>query len=240
MIDRHFRIETLAQTPNPQRLIWASAHQCVCEGAAIDDPWPAENKAGEYAIKHLLKGHRGHYSPLEAPQISFNAIGFPHAVMQQATRHRVAVHFSVQSGRYTGERVILLAEGAADVEEVFYFRPAGSYTDRRGKRYEYTHSDRLEDLTLCEMAAKRYASKIYQGYSEEHARDMLPFGIRQNWVMSFNMRSLMHFLTIRGKRDAQLEIQQLCQLMLPHFEAWAPDVYGWFRENLWLKGRLAP
>ena len=45
-IDPYFRVEAVAQTPNPQQLVWLSAHQCVCEGAAIDDPLPLEDKAG--------------------------------------------------------------------------------------------------------------------------------------------------------------------------------------------------
>ena len=239
-IDPYFKVEVVAQTPNPQQVIWLSAHQCVCENVAMNDKIPSEDKAGEYAVKHLLNGNRGHYSPLEAPQISFNASYFPHSVMQQITRHRIGIHFSVQSFRYTGQKIVDVANGDRDVEEVFYLRPVGEYTDRQGKRYAYTESLRESDIDWCLSASIRYRTRTKLGFSEEHARALIPFDVRQHWVMSVNVRSLMHLLLIRGKKDAQLEAQQLCELMLPHFESWCPEIYQWFMSNLWMKGRLAP
>jgi thymidylate synthase (FAD) len=69
---------------------------------------------------------------------------------------------------------------------------------------------------------------------------MLPFDYRQHWVMSFNLRSLMHLLDLRAKADAQLECQWLCELIWPHFEAWVPEIADWYRKNRWAKARLAP
>jgi len=76
--------------------------------------------------------------------------------------------------------------------------------------------------------------------SEEHARGMLPFDYRQHFVVTFNMRSLMHFLDLRAKKDAQLEIQQLCELMMPHFLEWSPAIARWYQFTRLGKGRLAP
>ena len=153
----------------------------------------------------------------------------------------IVVHnsFDVQSGRYTGDRIIKCAEGIYDVEDVFYLRPVGHYTDRKGHKYYYDEDWRAHDLAYCLENAKEYALAISKGAAEEHARGKLAFDFRQNFVFSANMRSLGHLLTIRGKRDAQLEIQQMCQLMLPHYEAWAPEIYSWFAAKQWQKGRLA-
>lgn len=239
-MDNRFRVEVMSQTPSPQQLVWQSAHQCVCEDAAFDDKSPDENRAGEYVVKHLLAGHRGHYSPLEAPQISFNVIGFPHSAMQQVTRHRIGLHFSVQSFRYTGQRIVDAAQGIRDVEEVFYLRPVGSYSDRQGKKYDYTEDLRQDDLDWCLRACHRYADRIQQGFSEEHARGLIPFDIRQHWVMSANVRSLLHVLDMRGTKAAQLECQQLCELILPHLQSWVPAIADWYIKNRWKKPRLAP
>lgn len=238
-MDPYFRVEVCARTENPQTLIWLSAHQCVCEGAAVEDKHPEETKAGEYAVKHLLKGGRGHYSPLEAPQISFNIIGFPHSVMQQLRTHRIAVHFSVQSFRYTGKRITDAAENK-NIEEVFYLRPVGFYADRQGKKYEYTAEQRRQDLDWCLQACDRYKLRIDQGFSEEHARGLIPFDVRQYWVMSANVRSLMHILDLRMQKSAQLEAQQLCELIYPHFEEWVPQMAEWYTRNRKWKPRLAP
>jgi thymidylate synthase (FAD) len=215
-----------------------------------------EKKCGELAVKHLLTGHRGHYSPLEGPQITFAVGYFPHSVMQQASRHRHA-SFSVQSMRYSGQRIVALAERIAAlpdwpgygntsyewhkwVEDVFYLRPAGEYTDRNGKRYYYSEKIRATDLEYAARNADWYRQKMLRGYSEEHARVQLGFDFRQHFGVSFNDRGLMHFLDLRAKKDAQLEIQQMCDLMWPHFEAWMPEVAGWYRANRWGKARLSP
>ena len=240
MSDPYFRVTLLSRTEQPQTLIWQAMHQDYSEQyVAYEDP-PCESEAGNIAVKRLLQGGRGHYGPLEHPSITFSVGWFPHSVMQQARTHRVGVSFDVQSMRYTGQRVVQVARGKVDLEEVFYLRPVGEYTDRQGKKYSYTPKLRAEDAARCYDAAEAYACKLELGFAEEHARGLLLFDFRQHFVVSFNVRSLMHFLDLRAKADAQLEIQQLCDLMLPHFIEWAPTIAGWYEKNRWGKARLAP
>jgi len=240
-MDPLFRVGLISHTPNPQSTVWAAMHQDYSEGYVLDAPkWPSEDECGALVIKHLLRGGRGHYGPLEHVQIALNVGWFPHSVMQQARTHRVGISFDVQSFRYTGRRICQVVEGALPVEEVFYLRPVGNYSDRTGKKYAYSLQQRGLDLNHCRAAAKRYKELIDHGYAEEHARSILPFDTRQHFVVSFSLRSLMHFLDLRAKLDAQLEIRQLCDLMLVHFESWTPSIYGWYVDNRLNKARLAP
>lgn len=149
----------------------------------------------------------------------------------------VVVH---NSFRYTGSRIIDVVTGKRDVEEVFYLRPIGSYSDRQGKHYDYTEAHRQQDIEWCLEACKRYQQRIEQGFAEEHARGMIPFDVRQHWVMSANVRSLMHLLDLRWKLDAQLEAQQLCEKIWPHFQAWVPAIAEWYEANRLKKARLSP
>lgn len=253
--DKHFRVETLNHTIDPQQLVYAAMHTDYCEEFVFDDlDWLSsydtgsfynrkgisEKEAGERIVKHLLAGHKGHYGCLEHPSITFAVGWFPHSVMQQARTHRVGITFDVQSGRYTGRRILDVVEGKRDIEEVFYFRPAGFYSDRQGKKYEYTEDDRKHDIKTCFALCLHYAKRVNDGFSEEHARDMIPYAIRQHFTVSFNARSLMHFLDLRAKKDAQLEIQQLCEMMLPHFRSWMPELSRWYEDNRLYKARLAP
>ena len=144
------------------------------------------------------------------------------------------------SMRYTGQRLIDVANGDRDIEDVFYLRPLGFYSDRQGKKYEYTAEQRQEDLEWCLAACDRYKTRFEQGFAEEHARGTIPFDFRQHFIFSANARSLMHVLDLRAKADAQLEIQQLCELIWPHFEAWVPAIAHWYKVNRWGKARLAP
>jgi len=237
-----FTVAVLSQTPNPQQAIYAAMHQDYAEGFVWDDrdSFPSEERCGEIIVKQLLAGNRGHYGPLEHPQIILNCGWFPHSTMQQIRTHRVGISFDVQSFRYTGSRITDVVEGKRDVEEVFYLRPIGAYSDRQGKRYDYTPEQRQQDVAWCLTACHRYHERIAQGFSEEHARGLIPFDVRQHWVMSANVRSILHLLDLRWKADAQLEAQKLCELIWPHVEAWIPAVAQWYEDNRLKKARLAP
>ncbi len=237
-----FKVAVISQTPDPQQTIYAAMHQDYAEGFVWDehDRFPGEEKAGELVVKNLLAGNRGHYGPLEHPQIVLNCGWFPHSTMQQIRTHRVGVSFDVQSFRYTGSRILDVVNGKRELEDVFYLRPVGSYSDRQGKKYDYTNDLRQHDLDWCMQACHRYAERIDQGFAEEHARGLIPFDVRQHWVMSANVRSLMHLLDLRWKADAQLEAQKLCEEIWPHFQVWVPAIADWYEANRLKKARLSP
>jgi thymidylate synthase (FAD) len=241
-MDPRFRVELITATPNPQQCIYAAMHQDYSEGFVADDrgDWPDEKTAGEICIKRLLAGERGHYGPLEHAQIVLNVGWFPHSVMQQARTHRVGVSFDVQSMRYTGDRICRAATGQIDLEEVFYLRPVGDYSDRQGKKYRYGQNQRGIDRELCRAAAERYRDLVAAGFSEEHARGILPFDYRQHFVVSFTLRALLHFLDLRAKLDAQQEIRWLCELIWPRLQVWAPEIAAWYEKSRLHRARLAP
>jgi thymidylate synthase (FAD) len=239
-MDPLFKVVTLARTENPQTVCWWAMRQDYSEDLVFLAEPPSEERAGELLIKHLLAGGRGHFGPLEHPQITLNAGWFPHSVMQQGRTHRVGLSWDVQSFRYTSQRIIDVTKGRREIEEVFYLRPVGEYTDRSGDRYAYTEDLRKIDLARAYDAAGHYAYQIRHGMAEEHARGLLPFDTRQHFVVSFNLRSLLHFADLRAKADAQLEIRQLCDLIWPELQAWAPQVAGWYEKNRMGKARLAP
>lgn len=244
-MDPLFRVELIAATPNPQRVIYAAMHQDYSESFVADtrQDWPDEAQAGEICVKRLLAGERGHYGPLEHVQIVLNVGWFPHSVMQQARAHRIGCSFDVQSFRYTGNRICRAADinTVDELEKVFYLRPVGFYHDRQGKRYEYTESDRLADIGYCSAAAWRYWRLVKdKGHAEEHARGILLFDVRQHFVVSFTLRAFLHFLDLRAKKDAQDEIRQLCELMLPHLHNWVPQIAEWYANTRLGKARLAP
>lgn len=240
-MDPLFRVEVINSTPEPQRTIWRAMHQDYSELFVFDEPAPAEESAGDTCVKRLLAGERGHYGPLEHVHIVFNVGYFPHSVMQQARTHRVGVSFDVQSLRYTGARVCAAARGELHLEDAFYLRPVGSYSDRQGKRYEYTNAMRGDDLHMLRTIADHYLHCVdTHGFAEEHARGLLAFDVRQHFVVSFSLRSLLHFLDLRAKADAQQEIRWLCDLMMPHLRMWTPEIAHWYESTRYGKARLAP
>lgn len=151
----------------------------------------------------------------------------------------VVVH-NCQSQRYTGKRVVKVANDELPVDEVFYIRPPGFYTNRQGKKYEWTLADYNDEMDFIYEGCKRYAAKYEKGMCEEHIRDYLSQAIRQNFVVSFNLRSVLHFMDLRSKMDAQLEIQALCSQMEPLIEQWAPHVWKYYEEKRLHRAKLSP
>lgn len=261
-MDKHFRVEVVTCTPNPARAIWVGMHQCFDEGFALDDAKSmTEKQCSDAIVKHLLPV--GHWSPFEHATITFDIGGFSHRVMQQFTRSRIGVSPSVQSFRYSGERISRLGnrviavtgdddrnfwqvapgrldEFCEEVESLFYLRPTDHYRDRFGASIRYGMLGRTDDLLDCLYAAYRYAVKVGQGMPAEMAAGGLPMDARQAWVATFNARSLCSFFDRRTPADAQIEIRVLCDHLWPHFYTWLPGVAKWYRDNRWGKNKLSP
>ncbi len=243
-MDALFQVVVLSQTPDPERVIWQAMHQDYSPEFVTPASRVPEHY-GKAVVKHLLEGNRGHYGPLEHPQITFGVGHFPHLVVQQARTHRIGVSFDVQSFRYTGQQILALGSdpSPAQLEQVFYVPASikeGQAKTRQGIR---TISPEalgivLEQYRSQAIAYRRLVEEC--GVPYEDARCIIGYGIRQHFVVSFNCRSLMHFLDLRAKADAQREIRELCELMWPHFEAWCPHVAAWYRQNRWGKAQLSP
>jgi thymidylate synthase (FAD) len=234
------KVEMIRCTPNPQQLVFMGGKNDYSELPIEDTNIPNETQCGAWVIEQLLANERGHWGPLEHPSITFSCSGFVHNVMVQARTHRVGISFDVQSQRYTCKRVLKVAEGKLPPQSVFYVRPPGFYTNRKGKKYEWSEDEYQTQLGLTLAASRRYAVQFENGVSEEHARDYLPQNIRQNFVVTFSLRSLLHFLDLRAKLDAQLEIQALCEAMIEPTRTWVPEIFEYYSEKRLHRARLAP
>lgn len=177
---------------------------------------------------------------IEHPAITLSVSGYVHNVMVQGRTHRIGTTWDCQSQRYTGKRVVKVANGELSPEDVFYVRPPGFYTNRQGKKYIWSQEDYDDELKWILEGCKRYAIKYEKGMCEEHIRDYLAQAIRQNFVVSFNLRSVLHFLDLRAKMDAQLEIQALCEQFIPILEQWAPNVWKYYEEKRLHRAKLSP
>lgn len=240
--DPYLTIQTVAKTERPDIAIYTAMRQDYSGDFVGDKYANSETNYSQFIIKHLLAGKRGHYGPTEHPSITF-AIGyFPHDVMVQARTHRINVSFDVSSLRWCSNHILQAADGQIPLEKVFYVRPIGFYKDpNTGETYEYCEKERRDDLDFVALCANKYAKSVRSGMPGEQARQVyLPQGIRQHFVVSFNLRSLWHFLDLRAKPDAQLEIQTLANGLLKASREWCPELMDWYEQNRLAKGILAP
>lgn len=226
-----FFVTTIAATRKPQSLVWSAMHQCYSSEPVYGCPI-TEEQAGQKVVEKLLKGDKGHYGPLEHPQISLSCSYFPHSTVSQLTRHRLAT-FDVQSFRYTS------INPETPIDDVFYFRKPGTYTSREGQ-FQITGAMHAFALEQAQKAVRNYQSLIEANIPCETARSVLPHDYRQHFIMSVNLRSLIHLLDIRHKPDCQLEIQIWASMVLAQFEQWCPEIAGWYKSTRLNKARLAP
>ncbi len=192
----------------------------------------------------------------EHPQISVNVVGYPHTTMQQLRTHRTGITFDVQSGRYTGKRIVkaiseLLPNTLANLDHnmkviqgVFFIRPAETYRDRFSNGVDWDPNNLETRLELVEWYSEiigNYTFHTDNGMPPEMARDLfIPYSIRQNFLMSCNLRSAIHLLEMRYKTDAELECQWFCDQFFGELMKWAPEIMGFWINTRGKKNLIAP
>jgi len=157
-------------------------------------------------IKYLMRNNHG--SPLEHNMITFR-IKAPLFVIQEMLRHRIGVNFNQQSGRYT-----------AFVPE-FYIPLVWRRQDAKNKQSSNGSLDLeiQEELSfrarqVCDLAYATYEKMLEMGAPREQASRYLPHATYSNMYITFNLRSLLHFLELRLSPLAQWEIQKYAQAFL--------------------------
>ena len=135
-LDKHLEVVKLQSYELPEQVVWQAGKGDYAEVPIHKVEVPHYQKCGEWIVEQLLANDRGHWGPLEHPQITFSCSGFVHNVIVQARTHRIGTSWDVQSQRYTGRRVVKVSKRELDIEEVFYVRPVGFYTNRKGKKYK--------------------------------------------------------------------------------------------------------
>lgn len=239
-LDKNLEVVMLQCYPIPEQVIYQAAKNDYSEIPIHKKQIPSPNECGKWIVDELLSNDKGHWGPIEHPHITFSVAGYVHSVMVQARTHRVGVSFDVQSQRYTGKRVLKVAEGKLPVEDVFYVRPVGFYTNREGKKYDWTEEQRERKLSRILDSCVEFSNDYDEGMCEEHIRDYLPQCIRQNFVMTVNLRSILHMIDLRAKMDAQLEIQALMSQIAPHLQRWSPNVWNYYEEKRLHRAKLSP
>lgn len=240
--DPYFKVilDKNASSPNPELAIWNAQHICVAEKDAYKDS--PRKDPGKIVVKHQLEGNRGHYSVLAFAFAKIDCYAFPHDTIVQLRAHHTSgtdVRFLVQSSRYTSQRFIDVAEGRLKPEEIFYWRPEGKYPSREGV---YNNTDLISKIYYgqCLESCKTYAHLIDKGVPFEQARGVLPQHIRQDFTVASTLKGFWHILDQRSKKDAQLEIQTLSEMIHRELEKWCPTLSEWYSKNRFGRALLAP
>lgn len=159
---------------------------------------------GEEADKKLLTylWKNRHTSPFEMCKLTLN-IKMPIFIMRQYVRHRMQ-NLNEVSARYTElpNEFYLPTEWRAQDTKNKQGSVAQKFTQEQEKLFT------LKLLNHCEESYALYQWMIGEGVAREMARMVLPVNIYTEIYTCWDLKNLLHFVSLRDDSHAQLEIQQ--------------------------------
>lgn len=213
----------------------------IVEGARISYKSPSKGPDQDKKLLNYLWKHK-HSSPFELCKITFN-IKMPIFVMRQYVRHRMQ-NLNEVSARYTelpNEFYIPKEWRKQDIKN-----KQGSIEDKNWQPSIETngeYGDGHKDVStlfegVCQENYNVYQSMIDSGIAREMARMVLPINIYTEVYSCWDLKNLLHFISLREDSHAQYEIQeyakamkQICKELFPNtIEAF--DKYKWKLEEI--------
>ena len=208
----------------------------ICEAARISYKSPSKGEEQDKKLINYLWKNK-HTSPFEMVKLTLN-IKMPIFVMRQYVRHRMQ-NLNEVSARYT--------ELPAD----FYIPTQWRKQDTKNKQSSIIENDwnkRGFDLldengnigvqgvtlspneiwtqsleTRCKECYSTYQMMIDNGVAREMARMVLPVNIYTEIYACWDLKNLLHFITLRDDSHAQAEIQEygkaiksICKELFPY------------------------
>jgi len=173
----------------------------ICEAARLSYKSPSKGEEQDKKLLAYLWKNK-HTSPFEMVKVTLN-IKLPIFVMRQYVRHRMQ-NLNEVSARYT------------ELPNEFYTPSEWRAQDTKNKQGSISKaftedSERLFTQKLlkhCDDAYELYQWYIEQGVAREMARMVLPVNIYTEIYACWDMKNLLHFITLREDSHAQAEIQE--------------------------------
>ena len=171
-------------------LLFSSPKHLVVK--AIRKCWKSEDKSDDFGesdqklIRKIIK--KGHTSTLEHSLYTFNIKSISRACLQEIARHRIGIALSVESTRYTLKRIL------------------------KGESPENFLID-IGNESLNQLILNHFSEIMEVIERENIPNDIAKYAICENYpvslIMSFNIRSLRHFISLRKSSGAHKEIKEL-------------------------------
>ncbi|MFE5092060.1 FAD-dependent thymidylate synthase [Streptomyces sp. NPDC056638] len=196
-----------------------------------------KGQSSEGLINFLMRDRHG--SPFEHTSFTF-LVEAPIFVAREHMRHRAGWSYNEESGRYKElEGVFYLPPGSRELQQV---GKPGAYIFETGTVEQWNAVD-VGFPAAYREAFNQYQEMLIQGVAREVARMVLPVGIFTSYYATCNARSLMHFLSLRTKKEnakvpsfPQREIETVADQMEMAFRAAMPLTHAAFEKH----GRVAP
>ncbi len=158
----------------------------------------SEEKRNRLPTLLEMLAENGHHTPYEKSMLHF-LVTADTASHIHILKHRIGVSVNGESARYK------------ELKEDKYLVPNDWPSEEQILLVEHME-DSLKKYHEC--LARLVEKGVPRKRAKESARFYLPYSNQITLDVSFNFRSFYHFLNLRNKPDAQLEIREIAQKML--------------------------
>ncbi|MFW5986414.1 MAG: FAD-dependent thymidylate synthase [Halanaerobiales bacterium] len=194
------RVELIDYTSNPEKNVALAARLCYSKSGARELEAELTREEIEKLVRKVID--MGHTSTLEHTYFYFH-VQCSRVTSHQLVRHRIGTAYSQRSQRYVEE------------DNFSYIVPPS--IEKNEEALELFRRRMKE-------AQEDYQQLLKLGIPREDARFILPT-IETNLMVSYNARSLRHFIRLRSCTRAQWEIRSLAEQMLSAVEEVAPVLF---------------
>jgi len=215
----------------------------IVEAARISYKSPSKGPDQDKKLIAYLYRNK-HTSPFEMVKVTLN-IKMPIFVMRQYVRHRMQ-NLNEVSARYTelpNEFYIPEKWRRQDVKnkqgstEEDNFKPCVMYPDSildgSGEWQEHNATNAVRQH--CKLSYNLYQSLIESGVAREMARMVLPVNVYTEIYACWDLKNLLHFITLREDAHAQAEIQEYgkaVKAILIELFPWTMEAYEKYKWKL--------
>ena len=205
------KVKLLRYTPEPEKVIAMAAKLCYSD-ADIHELTQGIEQKDQANLQRLMD--MGHLSPVEHASFTFGVEGVSRSLLAQITRHRIA-SFSVKSQRYVSEQ----SHGTGTFNYIIPPR-----IKELGDEYVEKFEEQMRQIQVwydewIEILGNQGEK------SNEDARFVLPNAAETKFVVTMNVRELLHFFSLRCCNRAQWEIRNLAVEMLKQVKEIAPNLF---------------
>jgi thymidylate synthase (FAD) len=191
----------------------------ICEAARLSYKSPSKGEEQDKKLLAYLWKNK-HTSPFEMVKVTLN-IKMPIFVMRQYVRHRMQ-NLNEVSARYT------------ELPNEFYVPTKWRKQDTKNKQGSVETTE-LDHHALSfnlqrwnDEAYDKYKLLLEMGVAREMARMVLPINIYTEIYACWDMKNLLHFISLRDDSHAQAEIQEygkvikyICKELFP----WTMEIF---------------
>lgn len=219
------KVKIIAHTEFPEETIAKSAKLCYSR-VGVDEISEKLDEDSTNKFLNMLMGF-SHMSPLEHASFTFAVEEVSRTLTHQLVRHRIA-SYSQQSQRY-----VRLNHFEYIVPPQIEKNPKAKEIFIRTMEEDQKAYDDLVEI-LIEENSKEYiemgldkdkARKKVEKQSIEDARYVFPNACETKIVFTMNVRTLLHFLSLRCCNRAQWEIRQMATEMLRQLKEISPILF---------------